>query len=229
MNSVSWCSSLLKWSHCLFVPCVALFCWGPLVLKPQALFGWGWHFCMSSAECDGSLAIIWVPQPYCCVDSHSHIPAASGLSRESWTRDLGLKKMFSPGPSLHTVLPNKRSELKNCGDGFWGKVRLQTLWHSERNGSYCTSSFDCVFLLDEIMLTLLDCLLLFVLYCSSFVESIPLPLVPSSSAGPCPLLAAAGQCEAPALNNVPWRGHDVGWNWDLCEFLGQTLCFSKHK
>lgn len=58
---------------------------------------------------------------------------ASGLCRESWARDLSLIKAFPPAPSLHAALPNKKWELKDCRDGFWSKVRLWTLWHSEWN------------------------------------------------------------------------------------------------
>lgn len=59
---------------------------------------------------------------------------ASGLWRESWTTDLGFIKAFPPAPSLPAALPNKGRELKACRDGFWSKVRLWTLWHSEWNG-----------------------------------------------------------------------------------------------
>lgn len=55
------------------------------------------------------------------------------------------------------------------------------------------------------------------------MENILFPLVPSLSAGPCLSLAAEGDHEATALNDASRKGHDVGWNWDLCGFLGQTL------
>lgn len=66
-------------------------------------------------------------------DFASHLKA-SGLCRESLTRDQGLIKTLPPAPSLHAAWPNKRRELKDYRDGFWSKVRLWTPWHSEWNG-----------------------------------------------------------------------------------------------
>jgi len=92
-------------------------------------------------------------------------------------------------------------------------------------GVIAPTALAVIFLPDETMLTLLDCSLLFTSNCSSFMENRPSPHVLSSSADPLPSLTAE-EGEATALNDATRKGHDVGWNWDLCGFLGQTLCAS---